>query len=242
MSADQGRWFKLWVSALNDPDLRNLPIEDFGRWCIFGAYLKLHGHDGRITLREPALALQELLRLPSFEAVVKILASFPNCNATPVTTASVTVDVEWLNWQRYQGDYCGDRVRRYRDKKRTLSNGPISDSVTGIEEKRREEKRRDKKRVRTEAVAAPTLIQFRLPASVSEALDRAPKLGADRRIRTPVYWQALVRAHGGVDYGHEVLKAEAWMVANPARAPRKNLARFLATWIGRAERPEEDAD
>ncbi len=87
---------------------------------------------------------------------------------------------------------------------------------------------------------APSLIQFRVPTSISEALDRAPRLGADRRIRTPAYWQALVRAHGGVDYGHEVLKAEAWIVANPARAPRKNLARFLATWIGRAEAPDEE--
>jgi len=92
------------------------------------------------------------------------------------------------------------------------------------------------------AQPAPALIQFRIPASVSEALDRAPRLGADRRIRTPVYWQALVRAHGGVDYGHEVLRAEAWMVANPGKAPRKDLARFLASWIGRAERPDEEQD
>ncbi len=89
---------------------------------------------------------------------------------------------------------------------------------------------------------APSLIQFRVPTSISEALDRAPRLGADRRIRTPAYWQALVRAHAGVNYGHEILKAEAWMVANPAKAPRKNLARFMATWIGRAEAPEEEAD
>jgi len=45
-----------------------------------------------------------------------------------------------------------------------------------------------------------------------------------------------------VDYAHEILKAEAWMVANPGKAPRKNLARFLASWIGRAERPDEEED
>ena len=89
---------------------------------------------------------------------------------------------------------------------------------------------------------APALIQFRINASITEALDRAPRLGAEARIRTPLYWQALVRAHGGVDYAHEILKAEAWMVANPGKAPRKNLARFLASWIGRAERPDEEED
>jgi hypothetical protein len=91
------------------------------------------------------------------------------------------------------------------------------------------------------AQPAPAPIQFRIPTSISEALDRAPRLGADRRIRSADYWRALVRAHAGVNYGHEVLKAEAWLVANPTRAPRKNLARFLATWIGRAEPIEEEA-
>lgn len=88
---------------------------------------------------------------------------------------------------------------------------------------------------------APQGIQFRVPASISDALSQAPRLGADPRIGSPTYWQALIRAHGGVNYGHEILKAEAWMAANPAKAPRKNLARFLASWIGRAEPPEEDA-
>jgi len=210
VSADQGRWFKLWVSALNDPDLRNLPIEDFGRWCIFGAYLKLHGHDGRITLREPALALQELLRLPSFEAVVKILASFPNCNATPVTTASVTVDIEWLNWQRYQGDYCGDRVRRYRDKKRTLSNGPILDSVTGIEEKRREEKRRDKKRRRGNHVVL----------SDDQFLDSLRS--------NPAY--------KGLDIDTEMGKLDAWLLTPRGVGKKKTRGRVVA-WLNRADKP-----
>src|SRR3990167_4705339 len=41
--ADQGVWFKLWCSALADPDLSNLCLEDFARWAILGTYIKAHG-------------------------------------------------------------------------------------------------------------------------------------------------------------------------------------------------------
>lgn len=137
--ADQGRWFKLWASAVSDPDLRALSLEDFGRWCAFGVYLKIHGRDGHLDIRTPGLPLQELLRLPTFEMVVNVLRSFPHCRVTPVTNTPVTIHVEWENWKRYQGDYSGDRVRHWRGTHAHRRNA----DVTPKEEKR---SRRDEKR------------------------------------------------------------------------------------------------
>lgn len=84
--------------------------------------------------------------------------------------------------------------------------------------------------------ATPT--QFRIPASVSEALQRAPLLGQVAKLRDPSWWRAELRANPGVDLAKEVLKAEAWLTSNPSRAPRKQAARFLHTWLARAEREE----
>lgn len=129
--ADQGRWFKLWVSSPDDPDLDNLAIADYGRWAKFGAYLKEHGTDGTVTLSAPCRTLQSKFQLGTFEAVIDCIKMFPNCSVTLDTNATVTCRVEWKNWAKYQGDFSGDRVRRHREKKR--------DHVTA--KKRREEKR-----------------------------------------------------------------------------------------------------
>lgn len=124
--ADQNVWFKLWVGADDDPDLGNLSLDDFARWCRFGMYLKKHGSSGVIELKPPCLPLQQKFRLSSFDDVINVIRKFPNCNVTGVTNATVT----WNNWQRYQGDNSTERTRRWRER------------VTP--KKRREEIRRDK--------------------------------------------------------------------------------------------------
>ncbi len=79
---------------------------------------------------------------------------------------------------------------------------------------------------------APAL---KIPQSILTALDQAQRLGSVQQLRTPNYWQAQIRAtNGTVEYGQEILKAEAWLQANPSRAPRKDLGRFLHNWLTRA--------
>jgi hypothetical protein len=78
-------------------------------------------------------------------------------------------------------------------------------------------------------------VVFKIPAPVSEALGRSPKLGAVARLRLPAWWQAVLRANPGVDLAAEVLKAEAYLVAHPERH-YKRLDRFLHGWLGRADR------
>jgi hypothetical protein len=82
---------------------------------------------------------------------------------------------------------------------------------------------------------------FHIPPSVAAALAKAPRLGGDARINTDSFWQAEVRANNGLNFAAEVLKAEAWMIANPTKAPRRELPRFLHTWLARAHPPEETA-
>lgn len=77
---------------------------------------------------------------------------------------------------------------------------------------------------------------FQIPKSIAEALARAPRLGSDARINSPAYWLAEIRANPGIDCAAEVLGAEAWMAANPKKAPRNDLPRFLHSWLRRVDR------
>jgi len=149
--ADNGRWFKLWTTAPHDPHLANLSLEDFARWCLFGTYLKVHGKNGVISITDPANSLQQIFRLKSFNDVIMSIKLFPNCDVqitqnssvTPVTTVTVT----WHNWLKYQGDFSGDRVAKFRSVKRT--------------KKRREE---NKKRIRKEDITPlKSPLGFELP-------------------------------------------------------------------------------
>ena len=127
--ADQGKWFKLWCSAADDPDLSNLSDEDFGRWCRMGIFIKEHGKAGVVIFRKPAIALLRTLRVTTLETALSILTDFPNCFTVSDET---NVTVTWRNWLKYQGDYSTGRVRKFREVKRPKKRG---------EEKRKEEKR-----------------------------------------------------------------------------------------------------
>lgn len=126
--ADQGVWFKLWLSADDDPDIGNLSLEDFARWCKLGMYIKKHGTGGAVDLKPPCIPLQQKFRVQSFDDVLHVISMFPNCAVTGVTNPTVT----WGNWHKYQGDNSVDRVRKFRQR------------VTA--KKRRDEIRRDEKR------------------------------------------------------------------------------------------------
>jgi hypothetical protein len=124
--ADQGRWFKLWVSSRSDPSLSILPIAEFGRWCKLGVYTKEHGTDGVVSLerpQEPTVThpLQSDFQVPTFDAILVTIRRFPNITIAPVspeTNTNVSFKIEWRNWGKYQGDFSTHRVRKYRAKKR----------------------------------------------------------------------------------------------------------------------------
>ena len=138
--ADQGRWFKLWATAAYDPDLANLALDDFARWCLFGIFLKSHGKNGTIEIREPAFALQQLFRFQTFKDVLNCIRKFPNCvvgEKQEITVTGVTIaTVTWNNWLKYQGDFSNDRVAKFRANVTAKKRG---------EEKRREETKKRRK-------------------------------------------------------------------------------------------------
>lgn len=126
------------------------------------------------------------------------------------------------------------RVHRWRDRNAS-GNGVGNSDVT-------HEPKRSRTRTTTEKELPPSKssppVEFSIPTSISEALGRCTRMGAVSALSTPGFWRAEVRANEGVDFGAEILKAEAWLVANLARAPRKDLGRFLHNWLARAQRED----
>jgi hypothetical protein len=140
--SDQGKWFKLWESALNDQDLENLDLDNWARWARMGLYMKKHGNDGRLVIKYPGRALQTVLRVGDFEAVLRIVKLLPGYyveeiknETVNVTVASVSFSITSQNWAKFQGDFSSDRVRKFR-RRETANETPQ-------EEKRREETRRE---------------------------------------------------------------------------------------------------
>ncbi len=226
--ADQGRWFKVWCSSLLDPHLSNLSLEDFARWVKLGTLIKEQGTDGVLTLQPPADFLCAMLKICNFESLISIIKTFPNLTVTPVTNSSVTYSIKYENWHKYQGDFSGDRVKKWRAKKRQ--------SVTP--KKRREEKRRDemRKELNTDAASggnppSPPAPKNAEPMTTEEYFtfcrEEVPRWLENRRS----LWK---KAYPGIDLDQESAKALSWLISNSEKR-KKRLDRFLNAWMDRAQ-------
>jgi hypothetical protein len=220
--ADQHRWFKLWATAPWDDDLQQLPPAHRWAWVVLGVYTKTNGTRGRVTISPSNATLCGAMCVTS-DALEHVIRTFPHVRVEEGNNDNGKFTVTWDNWTKYQEDASVyERVRRLRSKRRG-------------EENRGDEKRTTALRAVAQHAAG---ITFHIPASVLAALDRAPILGHIAKLRDPRWWQAQLRANHGVDLAGEVLKAEAWLTSNPARAPKKSHERFLHSWLGRAERSD----
>jgi hypothetical protein len=212
--ADQKRWFKVWTSILLDPAMNSLELADVGRWVRLGALAAAVGDRGQLTFPAGGAGLLTTLSVPDLEAAKCALQRLPHVVFEEGNRVNGTFTVTFKNWRKYQEDSTvAKRVADLRSKRRG-------------EERRGEEKREP-----------PTVPPLEAPpANILKALDQARLLGAVPRLRTMIFWRATIRAtnNGQVDYAKEILKAEAWLTANPTRAPRKDLARFLSNWLERA--------
>jgi hypothetical protein len=203
--ADNGRWFKLWCSSVHDPDLSNLSIADFGRWAKLGAYIKEHGNGGEIILSPPAITVTAMLQLQTLQDVISCFQNIKNVTVTPVTNANVTCTIKYENWYKYQGDFSGDRVKKFRDKKR--------ESVTP--KKRREEKRREDSN-------APTEI----------SVDAVVFDGKFMKVTSTIHSE-LINVYDSALCMSEYPKADLWMFNNPNKR-RKRIGQFMANWMENA--------
>jgi hypothetical protein len=214
--ADQKRWFKVWTSIVANAHFAEMSLEDIGRWTLLGAATALDGDRGTLPVPGLGKELCRLVRVDTLEAAQDALLRLRSVHFEEGKNGHDESSVTWSNWIKYQEDSTqAERQKKSRSKRRG-------------EEKRGEEKRIP---LRTPPVddAKP------IPHSILDALSRTPTLGATPRLRTPKFWHAIIHATGGrVEYGSELLKAEAWLTANPTRAPRKDLARFVLNWMTRA--------
>jgi hypothetical protein len=80
-----------------------------------------------------------------------------------------------------------------------------------------------------------------IPEPIRQILDRTSTFAAIRRLRSPDFWQAQLRAHPKLDHALELKKAAAWCAANPRRSPKSDLPRFLHRWFDKAAADDADA-
>ena len=116
--ADQQRWFKLWCSAPADDDLQALLPADRWAWAAFGAYTKLHGTRGTVTVSLTNKALAAEMGV-TVEDLVPALKRLPHMRVSEAVGDHGKVTVTWDNWTKYQEDSTQvERKRRSRSKKR----------------------------------------------------------------------------------------------------------------------------
>src|SRR5262245_57871230 len=117
--ADNGRWFKLWTTVLDDLDLQACELEDIGRWALLGALTKLVGTRGTVRVIPPARRLCELLRVADVDAVRAAVLRLTNMLLEDTKRANGEFTVTWKNWRKYQEDTTvAQRVDSLRSKKR----------------------------------------------------------------------------------------------------------------------------
>lgn len=245
--ADQGLWFKLWCSADDDPDLDNLDIADFGRWCKLGTFVKRHGTAGSLEIRPPARALCARLQVPHYDALMVTLTRFPhvtvrraNSDVPGETTAVVSFD----NWSRYQGDYSTPRTQRWR-RSQERARG---------EEKRREETRREvppsdashlsppippgampERTPGETGVGGPTA----WPEDLREVREWLVTHHAPPVLQDPAYWRRiddwLGSPDSGVGYLDELAKYLAWDASLPTGQRHRDAKRGFRNWLAKSE-------
>lgn len=224
---------------MHDPDLSNLPLEDFARWALLGTYIKAHGTSGILRLAPPALALCSLLRVPDMTALCALFHRLPNVHErrdNEGVSSETIVTVTLANWAKYQGDYSTARVRKFREMKRS--------------KRRREEKRGEEK-------DPPPVLRTESPTGKRSGPDRTPSDPARwpddlREIRQwlgqhetldgfddPVYWRRidawLGAPESGVAYLPELAKYLAWEIALPARSRPRDRRRAFRNWLAKSE-------
>lgn len=249
--ADQKRWFKVWTSILLDPGMNSLELADVGRWVRLGALAAAVGDRGQLSFPAAGDGLVATLKVGDLIEAKRVLARLPNLvlSDAPVAwphghgKALVCAGAAWRGGQPANGR-CSDPFEewctRYATFFVTFENwNKYQDDTTAAErgkrlrsKRRGEEKRGEEKRI---PPTIPPHEDLPVPANILSALDRTQLLGQVLTLRGIRFWRATIRAtNGHVDYPSEILKAEAWLSANPTRAPRKDLSRFLHNWLARA--------
>ena len=116
--ADQGRWFKLWCSALLDDHLQALPPADRWAWAALGCYIKQHGTHGVVSLNGHNMALAGAMGVTP-ERLIACISALPHVRVEEDKNRDGAHVVTMENWKKYQEDATGaERMRALRSKRR----------------------------------------------------------------------------------------------------------------------------
>jgi hypothetical protein len=135
--ADKIPWCKFWHSCLSDPSLEELELHQWARWARLIIFVRGHGDNGKMRLDYPARALQNVLRVPSYEALIDVIKLFKNVSLMvtdkqplhePSQVPSHSYFIIVKNWHKYQGDSSKERTRKYRVTK-TVTKHVASDAL-----------------------------------------------------------------------------------------------------------------
>lgn len=133
--ADQRPWWKLWVSALEDPDLKALSLENWARWARLGAFVKMHGECGSVRVPFDGRSLRECMRISDVRggergwlSLLSVVRMLPGVTLIVEGHARQQVAIIiFRNWKKYQDDNSAERTRKWRAKQRvgdgTASHG-----------------------------------------------------------------------------------------------------------------------
>ena len=220
------REYRLWVSMI-------LEADDEGRLVCDAAQLRAvtWAYDPTVTVAKVEDALRHLaaLRLITlYEAGGLRYAAFPSWG-----------DHQVINKKRNSTLPIPPPVALPEQDGSTTGTVPWEGKGTEGNEGKGVEGRGRGRGGLTPSTPTPPGIEFKVNDDIQAALKHAPTLGAVSRLWSVEFWRAEVRANGELDLPAEILKAEAWIVANPRKAPRKDLVRFFHNWLARADREEE---
>ena len=117
--ADQKRWFKVWVSILDDPHFQELTLEDIGRWTLLGALTAFVGTKGRLRTPSSAKRLREVLRMNGSDPLKNAIERLPSVLFDEGKNRDGDFFVTWKHWSKYQRDAtASERMKTLRSKRR----------------------------------------------------------------------------------------------------------------------------
>lgn len=121
--ADRGKWLKLWLDSLTDLDMAGMSNEDWGFLTRLWMLIKKEGEAGTIKLERPAIIPCALLHVPDFDSLIaRVQGSIPCRNVTVnVTIDNRYITITFAKWLKYQGDWSGERVAKFRENQKNVT-------------------------------------------------------------------------------------------------------------------------
>jgi hypothetical protein len=217
---DQGRWFKLWVTAPSDDSIQALCPALRWAWAALGCYMKVHGTHGRVVLNGSNTVLAAEMGVPA-EHLVETIRALPHVHVEEGKNRYGMFTVTWQNWAKYQEDSTvAQRMVALRSKRR------------------REEKRRDER-------IPPTVLRTEgpptadWPETLREVREYLVRHNVPPQLHDPVFWQRiddwLGAPDSGVGYLDELAKYLAWLAAQPRQRGHVDLKRGFRNWLAKSE-------